>query len=142
MHVVAGVPGVLAALVLAYNTNLFGAITHYSCGQAAVYYGAGYVDLPDVFKMGIIMAVINAVVWGAVGSRSAGNGNSGEFSHCFVDGGAAVCRLNLSSPTKRRYECSFLLHWTLLYVRNWTAEREIYHPTAETTSPKFSVKEA
>ena len=39
MHLAAGVPGVLAALVLAYNTNLFGAITHYSSGQAAVYYG-------------------------------------------------------------------------------------------------------
>lgn len=39
MHLAAGVPGVLAALALAYNTNLFGAITHYSSGQAAVYYG-------------------------------------------------------------------------------------------------------
>lgn len=39
MHIAAGVPGVLSALALAYNTNLFGAITHYSSGQAAVYYG-------------------------------------------------------------------------------------------------------
>ena len=39
MHLAAGVPGVLAAVALAYNTNLFGALTHYSCGQAAVYYG-------------------------------------------------------------------------------------------------------
>jgi DASS family divalent anion:Na+ symporter len=39
MHIAAGVPGVLAALALAYNTNLFGALTHYSSGQAAVYYG-------------------------------------------------------------------------------------------------------
>lgn len=39
MHRAAGVPGVLAALALGYNTNLFGAITHYSSGQAAVYYG-------------------------------------------------------------------------------------------------------
>jgi DASS family divalent anion:Na+ symporter len=39
MHLAAGVPGILAALALAYNTNLFGAITHYSSGQAAVYYG-------------------------------------------------------------------------------------------------------
>ncbi|KAG0492589.1 hypothetical protein HPP92_005987 [Vanilla planifolia] len=45
MHLAAGVPAVLAALALAYNTNLFGALTHYSSGQAAVYYGAGYVDL-------------------------------------------------------------------------------------------------
>ncbi|XP_044489914.1 dicarboxylate transporter 2.1, chloroplastic-like [Mangifera indica] len=68
MHLAAGVPGVLAALALAYNTSLFGALTHYSSGQAAVYYGAGYVDLPDVFKMGFIMAVINALIWGVVGT--------------------------------------------------------------------------
>ncbi|KDP40929.1 hypothetical protein JCGZ_24928 [Jatropha curcas] len=68
MHLAAGVPGTLAALALAYNTNLFGAITHYSSGQAAVYYGAGYVDLPDVFKMGFIMAVVNATIWGVVGT--------------------------------------------------------------------------
>ncbi|XP_022727216.1 dicarboxylate transporter 2.1, chloroplastic-like [Durio zibethinus] len=68
MHLAAGVPGVLAALALAYNTNLFGALTHYSSGQAAVYYGAGYVDLPDVFKVGFIMAFINAMVWGVVGA--------------------------------------------------------------------------
>ncbi|XP_031393801.1 dicarboxylate transporter 2.1, chloroplastic [Punica granatum] len=68
MHLAAGVPGILAALALAYNTNLFGALTHYSSGQAAVYYGAGYVDLPDVFKVGFVMAVINAAIWGVVGT--------------------------------------------------------------------------
>lgn len=67
MHLAAGVPGVLAALALAYNTNLFGAITHYSSGQAAVYYGVGFVELPDVFKMGLIGAVINAIIWSVVG---------------------------------------------------------------------------
>ncbi|GKV35427.1 hypothetical protein SLEP1_g43691 [Rubroshorea leprosula] len=68
MHLAAGVPGVLAALALAYNTNLFGALTHYSSGQAAVYYGAGYVDLPDVFKMGFTMALSNAAIWVVVGT--------------------------------------------------------------------------
>lgn len=105
MHIAAGVPGIVAALALAYNTNLFGALTHYSSGQAAVYYGgifniliqeqnrtelslslwlslltfafassssssfaAGYVDLPDVFKIGFVMATINAIIWGVVGT--------------------------------------------------------------------------
>ncbi|KAB2603369.1 dicarboxylate transporter 2 [Pyrus ussuriensis x Pyrus communis] len=68
MNLAAGVPGVLAALALAYNTSLFGALTHYSSGQAAVYYGAGYVDLPDVFKVGFVMALVNAVIWAIVGS--------------------------------------------------------------------------
>ncbi|KAK3042948.1 hypothetical protein RJ639_001024, partial [Escallonia herrerae] len=39
MHLASKVPGLLAALALGYNTNLFGALTHYSSGQAAVYYG-------------------------------------------------------------------------------------------------------
>ena len=39
MHLTSKVPGSLAALALAYNTNLFGALAHYSSGQAAVYYG-------------------------------------------------------------------------------------------------------
>lgn len=67
MHVAAGVPGVLAALALAYNTNLFGAITHYSSGQAAVYYGAGYVELPEIFKTGVLCAICNCILWVVVG---------------------------------------------------------------------------
>ncbi|KAI0495512.1 hypothetical protein KFK09_021813 [Dendrobium nobile] len=67
MHLAAGVPGVLAALALAYNTNLFGALTHYSSGQAAVYYGAGYIDLPDLFRLGFLTALINCLTWAVVG---------------------------------------------------------------------------
>ncbi|KAL3524842.1 hypothetical protein ACH5RR_013214 [Cinchona calisaya] len=68
MHLASKVPGPLAVLALAYNTNLFGALTHYSSGQAAVYYGGGYVRLHDVFKLGIAIALINLVVWGLVGA--------------------------------------------------------------------------
>ncbi|XP_076904387.1 dicarboxylate transporter 2.1, chloroplastic-like [Bidens hawaiensis] len=68
MHLTAKVPGTLSALALAFNTCLFGALTHYSSGQAAVYYGAGYVKLLDVFKLGILMAFINIIIWGAIGS--------------------------------------------------------------------------
>ncbi|VAI75195.1 unnamed protein product [Triticum turgidum subsp. durum] len=68
MHLAAGVPAILSALALTYNSNLFGALTHYSSGQSAVYYGAGYVDLPDVFKLGFTAAAINALIWGVVGT--------------------------------------------------------------------------
>ncbi|KAK9110750.1 hypothetical protein Sjap_018810 [Stephania japonica] len=68
MHLASGVPGTLAALALAFNTNLFGALTHYSSGQAAVYYGAGYVELPDIFRVGFVMAIANALIWGGVGT--------------------------------------------------------------------------
>lgn len=39
MNLAAGVPPLLAVLALGYSTNLFGALTHYSSGQAAVYFG-------------------------------------------------------------------------------------------------------
>ncbi|KAK9110748.1 hypothetical protein Sjap_018808 [Stephania japonica] len=38
MHLASGVPGTLAALALAFNTNLFGALTHYSSGQVKLLY--------------------------------------------------------------------------------------------------------
>ncbi|KAI3784433.1 hypothetical protein L1987_43532 [Smallanthus sonchifolius] len=68
MHLRAKVPATLSALLLAYSSNLFGAITHYSSGQAAIYYGVGYVKLSDVFKLGIFMAVINIITWGLIGA--------------------------------------------------------------------------
>ncbi|KAL8472174.1 hypothetical protein ACS0TY_028774 [Phlomoides rotata] len=68
MHLAAKVPGVLAALALAFNTNLFGALTHYSSGQAAVYYGAGFVNLRDVFTVGFAMALFNIIVWALTGA--------------------------------------------------------------------------
>ena len=47
MHITAGVPRALSALALAFNPNLFGAITHYSSGQAAVYFGGNvFFSLP------------------------------------------------------------------------------------------------
>ena len=60
-------PGLLAALSLAYVSNLFGSITHYGSGQGAVYYGAGYLSLQEVFKMGGIMAFVNLTIWAVVG---------------------------------------------------------------------------
>ena len=56
MHLAAGVPGVLAALALAYNTNLFGALAHYSSGQAAVYYG-GVSLFPHKLSMDYIFSL-------------------------------------------------------------------------------------
>ncbi|KAM0054579.1 putative solute carrier family 13 [Helianthus debilis subsp. tardiflorus] len=38
MHLTAKVLGTLSTLLLAYNSDLFGALTHYSSGHAAIYY--------------------------------------------------------------------------------------------------------
>ncbi|KAK2076788.1 hypothetical protein QBZ16_005014 [Prototheca wickerhamii] len=68
MMLVAGVPGPLAALSLGYMSNLFGSVTHFGSGQAAVYYGAGYLELKEVFLYGALMAVVNLGAWGGVGA--------------------------------------------------------------------------
>lgn len=36
--------------------------------QAAVYYGAGYLNLQEVFSVGGIMVVVNALLWGCAGA--------------------------------------------------------------------------
>lgn len=67
MMLAAGVPPVLAACTLGYNGNLFGSLTHYSSGQAAIYYGSGYMTLPEVFKYGALMGVRHLLTWGVIG---------------------------------------------------------------------------
>mmetsp|Transcript_9182 Transcript_9182/g.23563 ORF Transcript_9182/g.23563 Transcript_9182/m.23563 type:complete len:565 (+) Transcript_9182:247-1941(+) len=64
----AGTPPILAALTIPFHTNLFGAITHYASGQAAVYYGSGYYDMKTTFRVGAIIGVLNLVIWGVVGA--------------------------------------------------------------------------
>ncbi len=65
--ILAGVPPQLAALTLAFNVNLFGSLTHYASGQAAVYYGSGFVELKEVFKVGAACAVMDLTIWGVLG---------------------------------------------------------------------------
>jgi DASS family divalent anion:Na+ symporter len=62
-----GVPGVVAALTLGFMSNLFGSITHYGSGQGAVYYGAGYLTLKEVFTYGGIMGAINFGIYMTLG---------------------------------------------------------------------------
>eukprot|EP00475_Leptophrys_vorax_P038445 TRINITY_DN6785_c0_g1_i1.p1 TRINITY_DN6785_c0_g1~~TRINITY_DN6785_c0_g1_i1.p1 ORF type:complete len:192 (-),score=13.58 TRINITY_DN6785_c0_g1_i1:162-737(-) len=67
MQVAAGVPDTVAAMGLAATTNVFGAITHYSSGQAALFAGSGFLKLPDIFRMGAITAAVNMAIWVVVG---------------------------------------------------------------------------
>ncbi|KAF6152125.1 hypothetical protein GIB67_031447 [Kingdonia uniflora] len=32
------------------------------------FFAAGYVELPDIFRVGFVMAIVNAVIWGGVGT--------------------------------------------------------------------------
>lgn len=67
MMMAAGAPATLSALTLGYSANLFGSLTHYASGPAAVYHGSGYTRLTEVMKAGGLMALRSWAVWGTVG---------------------------------------------------------------------------
>lgn len=67
MLIASGTPIKLAALTLAFNTNLFGGLTHYASGQSAVYFGSGNIDLPTLWKQGAYMSVVNMLIFSTVG---------------------------------------------------------------------------
>ena len=65
--VAVGTPAVLAALVLAFFSNLFSSMTHYGTGPAPVYYGAGYVDMNIWWKLGFLISLVNIMIWVGIG---------------------------------------------------------------------------
>ncbi len=62
-----GVPPLLAALALAYFSNLNASITHYATGPAPIYFNAGYVDQIKWWKIGFIVSVMNIIIWIGIG---------------------------------------------------------------------------
>jgi DASS family divalent anion:Na+ symporter len=62
-----GAPPLLAALPLAYFSNLDAGITHYGTGSAPVFFGAGYVRQTDWWRIGFIISVMNLAIWLGVG---------------------------------------------------------------------------
>ena len=63
-----GTPPILAALVLGYFGNLFSSLTHYATGPAPIFFGSGYVGLGTWWKLGLLVSVVNIVIWLGVGS--------------------------------------------------------------------------
>ncbi|MGD8360802.1 MAG: anion permease [Gemmatimonadota bacterium] len=62
-----GTPPVLAALVLAFFSNLFSSMTHYGTGPAPVLFGAGYVEVREWWRLGLVVSLVNLAVWIGVG---------------------------------------------------------------------------
>lgn len=58
-----GTPPMLAALVLAFFSNLFSSMTHYGTGPAPVLYGSGYVDMSSWWKLGFMVSIVNVIIW-------------------------------------------------------------------------------
>ncbi|KAL9273472.1 Dicarboxylate transporter 1, chloroplastic-like protein [Drosera capensis] len=62
-----GTPPYLAAVVLAFLSNLMGGLTHYGIGSAPVFYGANYVPLSTWWGYGFLCSVVNIIIWLGVG---------------------------------------------------------------------------
>ncbi|NJD21009.1 MAG: anion permease [Gemmatimonadetes bacterium] len=62
-----GTPPMLAALVLAFFSNLFSSMTHYGTGPAPIFFGAGYVEVGEWWKLGLAVSVVNLAIWLGVG---------------------------------------------------------------------------
>lgn len=62
-----GTPPELAALTLAFFSNLFGGLTHYGSGPAPILFGAGYVSVATWWKTGLIASAVNILIWMVIG---------------------------------------------------------------------------
>jgi len=65
---VVGAPPLLAALVLGFFSSLFASLTHYAAGPAPIFFGSGYVELGKWWQLGLLVSVVNIVIWLGVGS--------------------------------------------------------------------------
>lgn len=63
-----GVPRLLASLIFAYNSNILGSLTHYSQSHSPMFYSAGYLPLNTFLGLGLLISVVNIVVWLGVGA--------------------------------------------------------------------------
>ena len=64
----AGVPGMLAALMLGFFGNLCASTTHYASGPAPVLFGSGYVTQSKWWQMNAFLGIIYIVLWMVVGT--------------------------------------------------------------------------
>jgi DASS family divalent anion:Na+ symporter len=62
-----GAPAVVAALALAFASNLNASLTHYGTGPAPIFFGAGYVSQVTWWRVGFLVVLFNLLVWIGVG---------------------------------------------------------------------------
>lgn len=62
------VPAGLAVYSLAFLSSLFGCLTQYSSGPAAVLFGTGYTPTAEWWRNGLIMSFVHLTIWLGLGS--------------------------------------------------------------------------
>jgi DASS family divalent anion:Na+ symporter len=65
--VAAGAPPLLSALAFGFFSNLNASLTHYGSGPAPIYFGSGYVEFRDWWKLGFLISILNIIIWIGIG---------------------------------------------------------------------------
>ncbi|MGL4727024.1 MAG: DASS family sodium-coupled anion symporter [Scandinavium sp.] len=63
-----GAPPALLGLMLGFSSSLMMSLTHYGTGTAPIIFGSGYATLGEWWKTGLVMSVVNLIIWGVTGS--------------------------------------------------------------------------
>lgn len=64
---VAKAPPQLTVLLFGICSALGAGLTHYGTGPSPIYYNAGYVDLGTWWKLGLLVSIVNIVIWFGIG---------------------------------------------------------------------------
>jgi DASS family divalent anion:Na+ symporter len=62
-----GAPALVAALALAYFSNLNASLTHYGTGSAPIFFGSGYVGQVTWWRVGFVVVLFNLTIWLGLG---------------------------------------------------------------------------
>jgi len=63
----AGAPALLASLMFCFFSNLYASLTHYADGCAPIFYGSGYIEQSDWWRVGFYLSLANLSIWLGVG---------------------------------------------------------------------------
>ncbi|MDP2506336.1 MULTISPECIES: anion permease [unclassified Oceanobacter] len=63
-----GAPPMFLALLMAGASSLMMSLTHYATGTSPIIFGSGYVSMEDWWIMGLVMSVVNLIIWTLVGA--------------------------------------------------------------------------
>jgi len=63
-----GAPPLLAALLLAFFSNLFASLTHYGTAPAPILFGSGHVTLGTWWRIGAVVSIVNISIWLVIGA--------------------------------------------------------------------------
>jgi DASS family divalent anion:Na+ symporter len=67
LAIAAGCDPLLSALLFCFFSSLYGCLTHYGDGAAPIFFGAGYIEIKDWWKVGFVLSLVHLGVWFGLG---------------------------------------------------------------------------